>query len=402
MLYQNKKNVFYFKNILILVLSCISLFLTSWLIIPAPNFPLLIFAVVAPEISPWLLLSNIITFILSLLFIYPPRLKKIICISSLIGLLICSWQLISIIPTQTQMNAAISQALGKDYQLKIPVEVKAKMRKYPFILADVFRGISLNKTRHITNINFATPAGVPLNMEVYQPKKVGKYPAIVFIYGGSWQSGNSSVKPEFNRYMAARGYTVFAIDYRHAPKYKFPAQLDDVNSALNFIRSHAGEYEADTEKMVLFGRSAGAHLAMLAAYQADVPAIRAVVNYYGPVNLTQGYNEPPIPDPINVRAVLKAFLGGSPQQLPILYKTASPINYVADNLPPTLLIYGSRDHVVEARFGRQMYEKLRDKNKAILLEIPWAEHSFDSIFNGVSNQLALYYTERFIAWAVNS
>jgi len=402
MLYKNKNNLFSLKNILILILSCISLFFTSWLIIPAPTFPLLIFAVVAPEISPWLLLLNIITFILSLLFLYPPRLKQIIYISSLIGLLICSWQLISIAPTQTQMNAAMNQGLGKDYQQKIPVELTAKMRKHPFILADIFRGIRLNKTRHLTNINFATPAGVPLNMEVYQPAKVGKYPAIVFIYGGSWQSGNSSVKPEFNKYMAARGYTVFAIDYRHSPKYKFPAQLDDVNSALNFIRSHADEYEADTEKMVLFGRSAGAHLAMLAAYQADAPAIRAVVNYYGPVNLTQGYNEPPIPDPINVRAVLKAFLGGSPQKLPKLYKAASPVNYVADNLPPTLLIYGSRDHVVEARFGRQMYEKLRDKNKAILLEIPWAEHSFDSIFNGVSNQLALYYTERFIAWAVNS
>ena len=401
MLYKNKKKLFSFKNILILVITFISLFLTSWFIIPAPNFPLLIFAVVAPEISPWLLLLNIITFILAFLFIYPHRLKQIICIFSLIGLLICSWQLISIIPTQTQMNAAMNQGLGKDYQQKIPVELTAKMRKHPFILADIFRGIRLNKTRHLTNINFATPAGVPLNMEVYQPAKVGKYPAIVFIYGGSWQSGNSSVKPEFNKYMAARGYTVFAIDYRHAPKYKFPAQLDDVNSALNFIRSHADEYEADTDKMVLFGRSAGAHLAMLAAYQ-DAPGIRAVVNYYGPVNLTQGYNEPPVPDPINVRAVLKAFLGGSPQQLPMLYRTASPINYIADNIPPTLLIYGSRDHVVEARFGRQIYEKLRDKNKAILLEIPWAEHSFDSIFNGVSNQLALYYTERFIAWAVNS
>ena len=401
MIYKNKNNLFSLKNILILILSFISLFLTYWLIIPAPNLFLLIFAVVAPEISPWIFLLNFITFLLSLLLIYPPRLKQIICILSLICLLICSWQLTTIAPTQAQMNRAINKALGKDYQQKIPVDVKAKMRKHPFILTDIFRGISLNKTRHLTNINFATPAGVPLNMEVYQPAKVGKYPAIVFMYGGSWQSGNPSVKPEFNKYMAARGYTVFAIDYRHAPKYKFPAQLDDVNSALNFIRSHADEYEADTDKMVLFGRSAGAHLAMLAAYQ-DEPGIRAVVNYYGPVNLTQGYNEPPVPDPINVRAVLKAFLGGSPQQLPMLYRTASPINYIADNLPPTLLIYGSRDHVVEARFGRQIYEKLRDKNKAILLEIPWAEHSFDSIFNGVSNQLALYYTERFIAWAVIS
>ncbi|MEO0843785.1 MAG: alpha/beta hydrolase [Cyanobacteria bacterium J06643_5] len=240
---NNKQILQRITLISILFFSFISFFLTFWLIIPAPNFFLLIFAVIAPEISPWLFLLNVITFILSFLFIYPPRLKQIICILSLICLFICSWQLTSIVPTQTQMNRAINQALGKDYQQKIPVEVKAKMRNHPFILTDIFRGISLNKVRHLTNINFATPAGIPLNMEVYQPAKVGKYPAIVFIYGGSWQSGNPSVKPEFNRYMAARGYTVFAIDYRHAPKYKFPAQLDDVNSALNFIRIHRHENE---------------------------------------------------------------------------------------------------------------------------------------------------------------
>lgn len=399
---NNKQHFSLIALILILFLCFISAFLTSWIILPAPTFFLLKFGVVAPEISPWLFLLNLVTLFLSLIFIRQLQIQQTVCILSLIGLMVCSLQLASITPTQMQFNKAIAQALGTDYQQKIPVEVKVQMRKQPFILADIFRGINLDKTRHITNINFATPAGVPLNMEVYQPEKVGKYPAIVVIYGGAWQSGNPSVKPEFNRYMAARGYTVFSIDYRHAPEYKFPAQLDDVNSALNFIRDRADQYEADTDKMVLLGRSAGAHLAMLAAYQPDAPPIKAVVNYYGPVNLTQGYNEPPYPDPINARAVLKAFLGGSPQQFSMLYETASPINYVVPNLPPTLLIYGSRDHVVEARFGKQMYKKLGNKNKAVYLEIPWAEHSFDSIFNGVSNQLALYYTERFIAWAVNS
>ncbi|WP_414624753.1 alpha/beta hydrolase [Calothrix sp. CCY 0018] len=399
---KNKRFISQSTLIPILFLSFASFFLTSWIILPAPTLFLLQFGVVAPEISPWLFLLNIITLFLSLIFIRQLQIQQTVCILSLLGLMVCSLQLASITPTEIQFNKSMAQVLGSNYQQKVPVEVKAKMRKQPFILTDIFRGINLDKTRHITNINFATPAGVALKMEVYQPEKVGKYPAIVFIYGGAWQNGNPSVKPEFNRYMAARGYTVFAIDYRHAPEYKFPAQFDDVNTALKFIRDRADEYEADVDKMVLLGRSAGAHLAMLAAYQPDAPKIRAVVNYYGPVNLTQGYNEPPYPDPINARAVLKAFLGGSPQQLPTLYETASPINYVVPNLPPTLLIYGSRDHVVEARFGRQMYNKLRDKNTAVYLEIPWAEHSFDSIFNGVSNQLALYYTERFIAWAVNS
>jgi acetyl esterase/lipase len=73
------------------------------------------------------------------------------------------------------------------------------------------------------------------------------------------------------------------------------------------------------------------------------------------------------------------------------------------DLPSTLLVYAGRDHGVQAQYGRQLYEQLRAAdNQAVWLEIPWAEHAFDTVFNGLSNQLALYYTERFLAWALKS
>ncbi|QLE39092.1 alpha/beta hydrolase [Nostoc sp. C052] len=386
---------------LALLLSFASLILSSWIILPAPNMFLLTLAVGAPEISPWLFLLNLLFLLLSLFYIRRRPIQRIVCIFSLIGLLICGWVLINIPPTQIQMAKAMKQGLGANYLEQIPPPVRAKMQTHPFDLINFFRGIPLGKTRYQKDILFASPGGVPLKMEVYQPSKIGKYPAVVVIYGGAWQYGNTHANSEFNQYIANHGYTVFAIDYRHAPQYQFPSQLDDVRTALNFIRKHAAEYEADSESMVLLGRSAGAHLAMLAAYQTDAPPIRAVVNYYGPVDLTEGYKTPPNPDPINSRAVLKAFLGGSVEELPNQYEIASPINYLTHPLPPTLLIYGSRDHLVEARFGRQMYERLHNSgNTAVFLEIPWAEHAFDAVFNGVSNQLALYYTERFLAWAL--
>ncbi|BAY99657.1 alpha/beta hydrolase domain-containing protein [Tolypothrix tenuis PCC 7101] len=388
---------------LAIILSITSLFLSSWIIIPAPNRLLQILGVGAPEVSPWLFILNIISLLTALLCIYQPQIQIITCIFSLIGLMLCGSVLVKIAPTQMQMSAAIQQELGENYLAQIPLQVSAKMQPQPFSLANSFRGIPLEKIRHKKDILFATPGGVPLKMEVYQPEEVGKYPALVVIYGGAWQSGNPHANYKFNQYLAARGYTVFAIDYRHAPKYQFPAQLDDVRTALNFIRQQAAEYEADPENMILLGRSSGAHLAMLAAYQPDAPPIRAVVSYYGPTNLTEGYNDPPQPDPLNTRAILTTFLGGSPQELPDEYKIASPINYVTRPLPPTLLIYGSRDHVVQAKFGRRMYETLHKAGAtAVFLEIPWAEHAFDAVFNGVSNQLALYYTERFLAWALFS
>ncbi|MDZ7967818.1 MAG: alpha/beta hydrolase [Nostoc sp. DedSLP03] len=390
-----------FLSSVALLLSLATLFLSSWIILPAPNMFFLTLAVGAPEVSPWLFLLNLLFVLLSLFYIRRRKLQRLVCIFSFIGLLICGWVLVNIPPTQMQMAKAMKQGLGANYLEQIPVKVRAKMQSHSFDLVNFFWGIPLGKTRHQKDILFASPGGIPLKMEVYQPLEVGKYPAVVVIYGGAWQYGNTHANTEFNQYIANHGYTVFAIDYRHAPKYQFPSQLDDVRTALNFIRKHAAEYEADSERMILLGRSAGAHLAMLAAYQPDAPPIRAVVNYYGPVNLTEGYKTPPNPDPINSRAVLKAFLGGSVEELPNQYQIASPINYLTHPLPPTLLIYGSRDHLVQARFGRQMYERLHDSgNTAVFLEIPWAEHAFDAVFNGVSNQLALYYTERFLAWAL--
>lgn len=386
---------------LAILLSSTGLFLSAWIVLPAPTMTLLVLGVGTPEVSPWLLLLNITALLLA--WFIRPRIKLIACIASLVGILICGWLLVNIQPTQAQMARAMEQGLGKDYLEKIPLNAKLQMRSTPFTFANSFGGIPKSKVRHLTDISFTTSADIPLKMEIYQPPEKGIYPALVVIYGGAWRSGNPAVNRDFSQYMAARGYTVFAIDYRHTPKYRFPAQLDDVRAAISFIRQHASEYEANPQRMALLGRSSGAHLAMLAAYQPDAPPINAVVSYYGPVNLTQGYNTPPRPDPINTRAVLEAFLGGSPQQVPNQYKNASPINYVNRSVAPTLLIYGSRDNVVEAKYGRQIYEGLRNfGNKAILLEIPWAEHSFDSVFNGVSNQLALYYTERFLAWALSS
>lgn len=97
------------------------------------------------------------------------------------------------------------------------------------------------------------------------------------------------------------------------------------------------------------------------------------------------------------------FLGGSPDRLRELYRQASPIDYVQEKLPPSLLIYGGRDHLVQAKFGRLLNFKLtRADNLSVYLERPWAEQAFDTIFFGISNQLALYYTERFLAWALQS
>jgi acetyl esterase/lipase len=391
---------------LIGILLFVGLSLSIWIVLPAPIFSLLPLSVGTPEISPVLTIFNAVVLIMTLRqFLFSnyrrPRLFIVtLCLSSL-ALGLSTWPLLQFSSTQSQAERSIIASLGQDYLGNLPLSVTAKMRSQPLVISDLWGGINSREIRIDRSIPFATPEGIPLSLNIYRPLQIGTYPAIISIYGGAWQRGNPDSDEAFNRYIAAQGYVVWAISYRHAPAYHFPAQIDDVRSALAYIKQYANEYETNLDRVALIGRSAGAQLAMLAAYQDPSFPIKALVNYYGPVNLTAGYDDVPTPDPIESRATLRAFLGGTPTEFPELYRQASPLNAVKPALPPSLLIYGGKDHIIQSKYGKNLAQKLKHQgNQAVFIEIPWADHAFDAVFSGMSNQLALYYTERFLAWAL--
>jgi len=278
--------------------------------------------------------------------------------------------------------------------------VLAPSRRRPIVFRELWTGIAPGEARIARGIPFAAPGGVPLTLDVYRPAAPGRYPAVVQIYGGAWQRGQPGDDAIAATALASQGFVVFAIDYRHAPQWQWPAQIEDVRAALAWIRAHGSEYEADVSRLALVGRSAGAQLAMVAAYEPSSTPIAAVVSFYGPVDLVDGYRHPPIPDPLDVRAVERAFLGGTPDQRPDRYRTASPAGYVTRRLPPSLLIYGGRDNIVLPRFGSELAGRLRAAGApAVLIDLPWAGHAFDKVPHGLSGQLSLFYTERFLSWA---
>ena len=380
-----------------LLLSVLGLLLSLWIIVPAPTFSLLPFGVCAPELSPWLFAINAIALILTVA-LYRGGVSNFIIICSSVGLLLSLLPLVQFPNVDRAFKAEIERVLGEDYLDNISQDAKSKMRPKTIAIADVFRGITIPDIRINKGIVFASPDGVDLKLNIYQPSVLGKYPTLIIVYGGAWRTGSPDDYERFSSYMAAQGYTAITIDYRHAPKYKFPKQLEDVETALKYIKTNADDLGIDLTKTAIMGRSAGGHLATLAAYQQKVIPFQAVVNYYAPVDLADGYYDLPKPDPIDVQTILSNFIGGSPEEQPELYKQASLTNFIQPDIPPSLLVYATRDHLVQAKFGRGLYNKLNaTDNPAILLEIPWAEHAFDAVFFGVSNQLALYYTERFLA-----
>lgn len=399
---------FFFAALLVL-LTILVLLLTLGMVIPASNMTLLPLSVGAAELSIWFLGVSAISLAIYLFFgqqFLPKNLRWLGIGLSIISITISAhpfWQLPA---TVDRANISMTRALGHNYVATIPAVVRSTWQSQPFSLAATFQGIQLSTSpmRIQRRLPFAAPAGTPLTLNLYQPQQPGKYPAVIQIYGGAWRQGSPDSDEKFSRYLASRGYVVVSIDYRHAPQYQFPAQLIDVRTAFDYVRQQAANWEIDLERLALIGRSAGGHLATLAAFQPDAPTLKAVVSYYGPVDLTAGYADPPKPDPIDSRQVLRDFLGGTPTEFPERYQQASPYQLVNNHQPappPTLLIYGGQDHLVEARFGQKMARKLQSRGTpTVYIEIPWANHAFDAIFNGPSNQLALYYTERFLAYSL--
>jgi len=429
------------------LISSAGFFLSAWIVIPAPIFSLLVLSVGTPEVSPWLWGINLLGGLLSMGWLLikgsiPNLINSSInsSINNSIAILALSLSIFglafSLLPiaqlpgTVQKAEAEMARKISPDYRAAIPPQIQKLLRPHPFFALDAWRGIKRidsKPIRYTAGIPIPTPAGVSLSLDLYRPSQEGIYPAIVVIHGGAWREGSPQDNGEFSRYMAAQGYAVWAITYRYAPAHRFPTQLQDVRTALEFIQQRGGDYETDVERIAILGRSAGAQLAMLAAYSPEfatgspIPAIKAVVNYYGPVDLEAGYYDLPNPDPIDSRAVLLDLLGGTPEEVGELYRAASPINFVKGttnynfsnnsgsnsgsnfgagdrSLPPSLLIYGGKDHIVMAKFGQALADRIKARgDRAVFLKIPWADHAFDAVFSGISNQLALYYTERFLA-----
>lgn len=258
-----------------------------------------------------------------------------------------------------------------------------------YSLFDSFRGPLVKGRVEERVIPYRAADGSALTMRLFRGEARGARPTVVVIYGGAWRSGTALQGANVSRSLTSRGYTVAAIDYRHAPGARFPAQLADVRASLALLRDSAASWSIDTTRIALLGRSAGGHLAELAAFAPGGPAVQAVVAIYAPFDLAEGYRDLPSPDPLDVRAALRGLLDATPDAEPARYRAASPASFIRAGLPPTLLLYGASDHVVKPDFNRQAAAALRAARVPVVqVELPWAEHGFDMAPGGIGAQLA--------------
>ena len=389
---------------LALFLAIVLLAAAIWIVVPAQNYWLLALSIGAPELSAWLLVASGLVVLMSL-----PGLRRRwsarLALLGAIGSGLLAWQVLGEIgPAVTAANRSMTESFGAAV-LDTPSNSATMTRTEPVVQSQMLVGLPSTDVRESHGVPIGTTGDVPLALDIYQPGSrsdtpsggAAKRPIVVQIYAGGWRDGMPGDHAAFARQYAARGYVVFAVDYRHAPQWKWPAQLADIRMALAWIKTHAGDYNADASRIALIGRSAGAQLALIAGMSPADPAIRAIVALYSPVNLTDGWEHVPQPDTLGVRSMLEALIGGTPANKPDLYRDASPISYADRPHPPVLLINGGHDRVVALGYATTLHEHLRKSGTAGLIVLPWADHAFDLVSFGPSAQMSLYYTERFLA-----
>jgi len=367
------------------VIGLADLLLAIWIVLPPPSHVFVPLAVGAPEVSGWLFAAAIVAGSLTAIALRRSGIARAGAVCSIAAAALSSIPLARFASVARLAAEERRAATGDGSVAALDV-------------SELFFGLENGPASITRGIRFAAPGGVPLTIDVYRPQSGPVRASIVQIYGGAWQRGAPGDDAGLASAFASLGYVVFAIDYRHAPAFRWPAELDDVRTGIDWVAAHGREYGGDPDRLVILGRSAGAHLALVAAYTSTHP-VRAVVSLYGPTDLAAGYRELPQPDPMDVRGLLRALTGGTPDDRPDVYRDASPTTYVTRPLPPTLLIHGLRDHIVLPRFAERLHDRLRASGTtSLLVEIPWAEHAFDAIPNGPSAQLARFEIERFLAW----
>lgn len=211
----------------------------------------------------------------------------------------------------------------------------------------------------LNNISYGSDAAQ--KMDIYLPagRKTDSTKMVIMVHGGAWVQGD---KKDFNSFVAVLkqrlpDFAIANINYRLATSASnyFPTQENDMKAAINFLVQKTNEYHI-SQKFVLLGASAGAHMALLQAYKYDSPKIRAVVDFFGPADMVSLYNS----SAFNTQFGLQLLLGGTPAGNPSRYQQTSPVNFIDSQDPPTIIFHGEQDVIVNVSQSTLLKNKLQN------------------------------------------
>ncbi|MCA9048978.1 MAG: alpha/beta hydrolase [Planctomycetaceae bacterium] len=201
-------------------------------------------------------------------------------------------------------------------------------------------------------ITYGTAGDTELKLDLYLPKETtGTVPGLIFIHGGGWKGGRREDYRYYGVRLAENGFAVASITYRLKEQALFPAAVEDAKCAVRWLRKNAAQYHVNPDRIGVAGGSAGGHLSMMVGYANDRPElegtggqpevssrVQAVVNFYGPTDLTTPY--------ARSHDLVTGFIGRSFDEAPEQYRLASPLEHLTADDPPTLTFHGTLDSLV--------------------------------------------------------
>ena len=221
-------------------------------------------------------------------------------------------------------------------------------------------------------VTYCSPGGTNLQMTLYYPQDTASLPVIMFIHGGGFFSGdmtlaaNDSVAETLVQY----GYVVASINYRLAPTYQWPDQIQDAKCAVRYLRANSASLHINSNEIGVYGESVGALLALLLGttnssagfdvgqYITYSSAVNVVVEVSGPTDLvsleqtTWGSRHH-----LELQQLMTDAFGNSNPPTAQLV-AASPITYVSKNTAPTFIIQGGQDFLIVNSQAQELYTKL--------------------------------------------
>jgi acetyl esterase len=210
------------------------------------------------------------------------------------------------------------------------------------------------------DVEYARPDGHPLLLDLHVPDGAGPFPTAILIHGGGFDGGSKStnVRPLFAP-LENGGFAWFSIDYRLAPAVHFPEAMEDVASAIRWVKANAATYHVDASRIAIIGESAGGFFVNYAGtHEAKATRVAAVVDFYGPSDYARlALLRRDHPERFNMATIEGHaahgggihFFGADQLDASGLAKlrAVAPIAAVHKGMPPFLIIHGTKDDQVD-------------------------------------------------------
>lgn len=224
----------------------------------------------------------------------------------------------------------------------------------------------------------AYDSGERNQLDIYLPEHVDNPPVVVFIHGGRWFRNDKAQIERYDRVnqLMDSGIALVSINYTYSTQANWPAQLNDLRAAFNFVRNNADKYGYDASRIAVWGQSSGAHLALWSAFdQAQNPdtQLSALVSWYAPSDLYHmasdrkqddvadraSMDEEPAPESILVGAKVVDNKALADKASPLKFLESLPSS---TQLPATLLVHGTSDFVVSPLQTERLYKVMKARD----------------------------------------